>query len=176
VGVDVGGGLGREPHRLAGDHPRLPRRQVALGDPLPEPGETVAQLGSLTEVALPGLGREPDRGGELRHTELRHRRRTGTGDGQIGLSEDTESEGRSSIDRLGRVHRDPVDREVQQVGLRAVCGPSTSPGRGQHAGGGVRPGVACGGDGHESIEASTTDIERPRNPFSTRGLSIVTRS
>ena len=81
----------------AGDPAGPPRRQVPGPDPGPGPREPVPQLEGLTEVGLAGLGGQPDRGRELRHTELRHQRRTGSGDRDRGVTEPD----RSPIDSAG---------------------------------------------------------------------------
>ena len=49
-------------------------------DPGPGPREPVPQLEGLTEVGLAGLGRQPDRGRELGHAELRDQRGARSGD------------------------------------------------------------------------------------------------
>ena len=57
-----------------------------LGHPAPQPREPVAQLDGLPEVAAPGVGRQPERGGELGDRELRHQRRTRPGDRRSPVS------------------------------------------------------------------------------------------
>ena len=80
LGVDERRRVRRQGDRRAGDAARSPRLQPAGGHLRPHPREPVAQLDRLTEVGAPGVGRHPDRGGELGYRELRHQRGARTGD------------------------------------------------------------------------------------------------
>ena len=57
-------------------------------------GSRWRELDGLAQVALAGLGREPDRRRELGHAELRDRRSTRPRDGQVGLAEAAQPVGR----------------------------------------------------------------------------------
>ena len=103
--------------RGAGDPPGPPRRQVTGPDPGPRAREPVPQLEGLTQVGLAGLGGQPDRGRELGHTELRHQRRTRSGDRDRGVAEPDRV-----TDRLRRVQVRPGAGGAEQVGLGGVGG------------------------------------------------------
>ena len=118
VAVDVRGRLQRQEHGRAGDPAGPPRGQVALDHPGPDPAQAVAELDGLAEVGLAGLGREPDRGGELGHRELRDQGCTGSGDRHPGLAV-VPHRGRLR-QRVDRVHRRPGDRRLQLLGLRRL--------------------------------------------------------
>ena len=111
------GVLGEE-EGLLGDPAGQPRPQVPGLDPPPDPGEAVPELEGVADVPLPRIGRHTERGGELGDRELRHQRRTLTGDRHPGLAVGTRGEGLGLQDRVDGVHRRPVHRRAQQPGLR----------------------------------------------------------
>ena len=127
LGVDERRGLDAQPDGLPGHHPGLPGRQVTADHPLPQPGQPVAQLQGLPEVALPGLGAHRDADRELRDAELRDPRRTRTGQGEIGVAEPPQPPGLGVLDGLRRMHQRPSDRRLQQLGLGPRPQPAGSP-------------------------------------------------
>ena len=112
------------PMVCAGDPPGPPRRQVPGPDPGPGAREPVPQLEGLAEVGLAGLGGQPDRGRELRHTELRDQRGARSGDRDRGVAEADRV-----VDRLRRVQVRPGARRGEQVGLGGVRGGPVGRGR-----------------------------------------------
>ena len=105
---------------LLGDPARQPRPQVTGLHPLPHPGQPVAELEGVADVPLPRIRRHPERRGELGHRELRHPRRTLTGDRHPRLAVRTRGEGLGLQDRVHRVHGRPVHRRLEQPGLGLV--------------------------------------------------------
>ena len=77
----------------------------------PEPREAVAQLDRLAEVAPAGVGRQPEGGGELGDRELRHQRRTGSGDRDAGVAVGALPQVRRVGEGVDRVHRRPLHGE-----------------------------------------------------------------
>ncbi len=120
VPVDVGRGLRtqRVGDGLLGDPTGLPGRQVPGGHPRPQPRQPVAQLEGVSDVALPGLGGQPDRGRELRDRELRHQRRPRAGDWDRRIAEPTRVAGGAEhlggLQRLRRMLGRPHHRRLQQ--------------------------------------------------------------
>ena len=129
----------RQGDRGAGDPAGPPRRQVPGPDPGPGAREPVPQLEGLPEVGLAGLGGQPDRGRELGHTELRHQRRTGTGDRDRGVTEPDRV-----TDRLRRVQARPRDRVGQQPRLGGVRGGTVGTRLREHPSSGIRCCVEAG--------------------------------
>ena len=129
--------------RQAGRSPLTTRDQTRL--------EAVAELDGLAEVGLAGLGRQPDRGGELGHRELRDQRCTGSGDRHPGLAV-VPHRGRLG-QGVDRVHRRPGHRRLQLLGLRGIGrGRSSRPRELEHRGGGVEVGGAPCHDPNSSTE------------------------
>ena len=162
---------------LVGDPAGFPGGQVTAGDAFPEPGEAVAQLEGVAEVAFAGLGGQADGGGELGDGELRDQGGAGSGDGDGGVAEGAEPDGLGLVDGLGGVGDRPLHGGRQQVGLGLVGLGPPGPGGGEDAcrvvgqRGGLRV-VPRGG--HGSIPAATTDTPDPEmgsNPLVPQGFA-----
>ncbi|CAA9386216.1 MAG: hypothetical protein AVDCRST_MAG06-1278 [uncultured Nocardioides sp.] len=141
------------------DPPCLPRSQLAGLDPAPQPGQPVAQLEGLADEPLGCDCGHPEGGAELGHTELRHQRRTRTGDGLLVLTTARRGEGRGGV--LGRgVQIGPLTRRHQQLRLRTVRQSTTRTGVAEHRSSGVRE---LGRRGrHRRTQPGTTDISAAR--------------
>jgi len=150
-------GLRGEPEGFSGDPAGLPRRQLPGGELVPVPGQPVPQFQALTEEPLPGLGGQPDRGRELRHRVLRHRRRAVAGQGQPGLVAAPVEVGGRLVQRVLGMHDHPLDGELTQPGLGCVGGLAFGSGSGQHAGSRLRPVGDWCARAHTSIGSDGTD-------------------
>ena len=82
----------------------------------------MGQLEGVPDVPLARIRGHPDRGRELGDRELRHQRRTLTRDRHPGVAVPAPDR-RGVVDRVGRVHRRPVHRGLQQAGLGTVRDP-----------------------------------------------------
>ena len=164
VPVDVLGGLGAQVQGLVGDPAGFPGGQVAGDDAFPEPGEPVAQLEGVADVAFAGLGGQADGGGELGEGELRDQGCAGSGDRDGGVAEGAEPDGLGLVDGLGGMGDGPAHGQLEEVGLGLVGLGPPGPCRGEDAcrvvgqPGGLRV-VPRGG--HGSIPAATTDTAGP---------------
>ena len=95
-----------------GDRPRPPGRHPSGVDLRPQPGEAVAQLEGVADELLRRHRGDAQDGAELGDTELRHQRRTRSGDGLLVLTP-RDRERRCGVDRLGWVQVGPPGGEVE---------------------------------------------------------------
>ena len=98
-----------------------PCRDPSGVDLRPQPREAVAQLEGVADELLRRGRRDPEDGAELGEAELRHERRTLTGDRLLVLAA-RHGERSGVVDRLRRVQVGPPGCQDQQVGCRAVLG------------------------------------------------------
>jgi len=166
VPVHEPGRLTAQPDGLVGDPPGPPGRQVTGGDPRPEPGQPVTQLDGLPDVPFPGLGRQPDRGRELRDRELRHQRRPRPGHRDRGVTEPGQPHRLRLVDRLGRVHHRPGHGQLQQLRFGTVGLGTPDPRGRQHPGRRVRQRIGARG-AHDPHPSSDHRHRSPRNRLRT---------
>ncbi len=129
VPVDVPGGLDREMRCLVGDPAGFPGGQVTTDDAFPQPGQAVAQLQGVADVAFAGLGGQGDGGGELGEGELRDQGCAGSGQRDGGVAEGAQPDGLGLLDGLRGVGDRPVHGGLQEVGLGPVGLPAVALGR-----------------------------------------------
>jgi hypothetical protein len=136
-----------------------PDWQPPIGHEGPDLGAAVADLERVTEVAPAGVGGHADGEGELGDAELRDQRRTLARDRELALP-------RGRSEAVDRVHRRPLDRELELLGLGPIRDRSPFAGGSQHRGRGVHGVDGCGGC-HRTTQALATDSQSPRTPIST---------
>ena len=157
------------------DRARPPRRDPAGVDLRPQPREPVAQLEGVADELLRRGRRDPEDGAELGEAELRHQRRTLTGDGLLVL---TARDGERSrvVDRLRRVQVGPPGSHDQEVRRGPVLGCLPVPRERQQVASGEVVDLTCSGPCQrlDHVFDSTGDHRQrpwlwtvPGHPFST---------
>ena len=171
VGVHERRRLPGQQKRPVGDPTGLPGAEVAPDHAPPHAGKAVAELEGLPDVRLARVGGQAEGGGELGDRELRHQRRTRTGQRHPLVA--VPDQHLRLVDRVGRVHRRPRHRVLQQPRLGRVHDRPILPRSSQHRRSGVELDRACC---HRRIQAPTTDTQTPKTPCSTGMWTTISRN
>ena len=171
-GVHERRGVRWEAQGAVGDEPQPPRRQLTGLEPGPAVPEPVVALDGVGEVAAPGLGGPPQRGGELGDRELRDLRAALAAQRETGLV--------PLIDRpdqrVDRVHRRPPGRGPHHLPGGVVLDPLLGPRVAQHGGGvvAVLDRGRLNGRGHRGTHPATghRQSEGVGTPLWTRGSGV----
>ena len=166
LGVDERRCRHRQAQGLLGDAAGPPHRHLTAGDAGVEPRQPVAQFQAVGDQHPAGVGGDPECGGQLGQAELRHQRRSGSGQRELALPADARGArpGRCGVDRLRGMGLGPERGRGQYVDLRGVRRRPPRPDEPQHVTGSLQltqPGGGsaggCGGRRHGTSQPATTD-------------------
>ncbi len=170
VRVHERGRLPRQQQGPLGDPAGLPRLQVTADHPPPHPREAVAQLEGLPDIRLPRIGGQAEGGGELGDRELRHQRRTRTGQRHPLVA--VPDQHLRLVDRVGRVHRRPRPRRACSSRASAASAIARPPARAASTAPAVSSSIASAAISESKHRPPTL---RPRKPLVLQGCGQLSR-